>query len=212
MLCTLTTGPAAHKQPCQCPQGRSCNRDRGMVSAMGSGVGCKGSDAWSVQRSSPLCIRFGRACRQLFHSCHHGASSFSPVSCCQRLQWHTAVHAMQAHAPHMFMDMAQTDRQDWRRLKSDVVSQHNYVPVWAEKGVMGGVVWTAPGSRWGDAETLMGSWPPPTQGKQARFLKWTVFVRDGFLVMRQDNRNDARYAPMYVWMGYFGDGAVVPFE
>lgn len=100
--------------------------------------------------------------------------------------------SLQAHAPHMFMDMAQTDRQDWRR-QAEIASVHNYVPVWAEKGAMGGVVWTAPGSRWGEAETLVGPWPPPTQGKHAKFLKWTVFVRDGFLVMRQDNRNDARY-------------------
>lgn len=103
-----------------------------------------------------------------------------------------ALH-LQAHAPHMFMDMAQTDRQDWRRRQAEISSVHNYVPVWAEKGAMGGVVWTAPGSRWGDADTLVGPWPPPTQGKHAKFLKWTVFVRDGFLVMRQDNRNDARY-------------------
>jgi hypothetical protein len=92
----------------------------------------------------------------------------------------------------MFTDMAQTDRQAFRQ--AEVASSHSFVPVWAERGAMGGVVWTAPASRWGDSETLVGPWPPPTQGKQARFLKWTAFVRDGHLIMRQDNGNDVRCA------------------
>lgn len=94
----------------------------------------------------------------------------------------------------MFMDMSHSDRQDWRSRQGDMPSSHDYEPVWAEKGSMGGVVWTAPGSRWGDSDTLVGPFPPATQGKNAKFLKWTVFVRDGFLIMRQDNRNEARCA------------------
>lgn len=198
---------AGNKQS-RCSQGCSGHRGCGMVPAMGSRVGCEGSDYWSLQRCLPMRVCFWRACWQLFHSRHHGAilvQSYVPdvytlkgysVHCtckcsCKKCPWH-----MQAHAPHMFMDIAQTDRQAWRR-QAEVASSHNYVPIWAEKGAMGGVVWTAPGSRWGDADTLVGPWPPPTQGKHAKFLKWTVFVRDGFLVMRQDNRNDARYAPWF---------------
>eukprot|EP00892_Ulva_mutabilis_P006599 jgi/Ulvmu1/4310/UM002_0031.1 len=100
---------------------------------------------------------------------------------------------LMAHLPHFFADMPQLHDHSWRvRGLDDVPSSHQFVPVWAEHGVMRGTVFTIPASRWTDSDTLPTPWPPPYQGKAAKFLKWSAFVEDGYLVMRQDGKNDLR--------------------
>lgn len=101
---------------------------------------------------------------------------------------------VQAHLPHFFAEATQSSLQSWcHRGFDNVPCSYKFVPVWAEHGVMRGTVFTAPASRWTDSETLHTPWPPPYQGKTAKFLKWSAFVEDGFLVMRQDGKNDVRY-------------------
>lgn len=112
---------------------------------------------------------------------------------------HSFVHVinqlltLQAHMPHFFAESTPSNIQSQsHRDFENVPSPHQFVPVWAEHGVMRGTVFTVPASRWTDSDTLHTPWPPPYQGKTARFLKWSAFVEDGFLVMHQDGKNDVR--------------------
>ena len=73
--------------------------------------------------------------------------------------------------------------------------ENEHVPIMAAGGVMRGTVFTIPGSAWKDHEGLVGTWPPAHTGKQAKCLKWTAHLDEGWLVMRQDDKNELRCAP-----------------
>ena len=100
---------------------------------------------------------------------------------------------LQAHLPHLFHNSA---RQQLVERKGEVLVPTGaaYVPKVADGGAMAGVVYTVPSSSWHDSQALFGVWPPAHTGKQAVCLKWQAEIESGYLVMRQDDKNELRCA------------------